>query len=839
MPQGMDLHCHLVARGSRMELFKRVARAQPGEWVVRICENRAEVPVEVLPKRGLPIAKNCQDYPLEDLSVSWKESEWQRFFVYRGELRGSAISKESSYEAWSEFTKRGFNSVRKLLGQRNVMKDIFLPLVMEELVEQKVMGVELRLNPFNQLWSHDSAILEDASGKEYIGLVVEAAKRKGIECNIILSFNRRPGSTMPANYLQLVQDLLQSHGEHIKGFDFVGHEDSGTSLRDFGPIVDELKALGLEPILHAGESNQYQNSRAKDNIMAAVEMGAFRMGHCLAGAHDPDARAAMKGVWRELCPVSNLVLQYCPEDQRTACVNAEDVDLDRTVIGTDDPAVTDTTISTDFALFSLIRNLTLEQILKLQANSIQGSCCTEDKKEELLRLRKERVQTWLASWCPPSRAASYESWSNPIPAPSKLSIGGWVRNLLSDDSERRIARFRAIERKWPRTLGSQGEQTYDISLGLYRDIEWELFCAEWDGDLDGFEQGLATLQTCLQGDDSWKPWQKWAEILQAWFLEVSGSYSKALEKLHAVNHPAGHEGEMVEEMRIRLLDQLPPKLTIDDAVHGIAQNLLRQLLQGNVAQEIRGHAWDNMGDYFNHIWMYNAFGYVEKLLDILRDYQAVTGSEDQAPCWIMWFYSLASRHYTNYTSYSRRGRCGMNMELLAYIASLKEKLAYEEVAGKCENLVLPLYNYTNYTLLFSPGPLVEVPLALRDLPRTMSDIGLDLIAAKLLLTNFQVLSARQLGPDQWLVWINFHRRGCSRRLHGGPRLHISVPTQKLPKLASVWQDHCKAASSYLQGDVEKARLNQLDVEKALQGFKTHGAHFFHLHQRSIHLSKKL
>ena len=104
--------------------------------------------------------------------------------------------------------------------------------------------------------------------------------------------------------------------ELVAGYDFVGHEDAGRSLRDLTPELFWLKSMcaseeaELPLFLHAGETLGDGDS-VDENVFDAVMLGTRRLGHGFSLYKHPVLVELVKEkrILVESCPVSNEVLR--------------------------------------------------------------------------------------------------------------------------------------------------------------------------------------------------------------------------------------------------------------------------------------------------------------------------------------------------------------------------------------------------------------------------------------------------------------------------------------------------------------------------------------------------
>jgi len=262
-------------------------------------------------------------------------------------------------------------------------------------------------------------------------------------------------------------------------------------------------------------------------------------------------------------------------------------------------------------------------------------------------------------------------------------MGGWLAAGLRATAAR--ARLRHIGWKWPKSLSAA---SYPRAHGLLRDLEHELFLAEWNGDAAAFRQGVKVLEGCLGTDATWEPWRPWLEDIEVWQLEVSDGCAAAFGK-HARMHP-NISGEL-DALRLRLCSLEDPQFFYDRSVHDMAIGIADDLISEGTNEADRGAAWDTLGDYLNYMWMNRSPKSAEHEKAAIDKLRTIPGCHlrplSDPLIWIQYLYTKAFEAYRDLgLQYSNR-RVGRDLEVLAHAAGLKASIAYE--AGGRRYFMLP------------------------------------------------------------------------------------------------------------------------------------------------------
>jgi len=196
-----------------------------------------------------------------------------------------------------------FRELSKLYDEREfICQDprIFRALLREIASQYQEMGVqyaELSLSPIT------NAKLLAIAHEELPTIEAET----GVRIRFLAGLRR---TESPENLQQLVDivKVVASQSPYVVGVDFMGHEVNST--RAFSSALKSIASFRKEQRpdfqirVHAGE-----NARYAENVIAAIELGATRIGHGLRGVDDRVfQKAKEKGVIMELNLSSNATL---------------------------------------------------------------------------------------------------------------------------------------------------------------------------------------------------------------------------------------------------------------------------------------------------------------------------------------------------------------------------------------------------------------------------------------------------------------------------------------------------------------------------------------------------
>ena len=187
------------------------------------------------------------------------------------------------------------------------------------------------------------------------------------------------------NIASQITDIAVAHQSNgIVGLDLAGDE-VGYPARRFADVFQRARREGLGVTVHAGEAG------GADNVREAIELlGAQRIGHGVRSIENSDVVHLVRGrgVTLEVCPTSNLqtAVVRCFYQHPLSDLLALNL---RVTINTDDPSVSDTTLTDEYMAAMLAMGVTLEQIKLTILTGIAGSFQPPDERKELAQWFRE------------------------------------------------------------------------------------------------------------------------------------------------------------------------------------------------------------------------------------------------------------------------------------------------------------------------------------------------------------------------------------------------------------------------------------------------------------------
>jgi adenosine deaminase len=239
--------------------------------------------------------------------------------------------------------------------------------------------VELRFSPVFMSQGHD---LDPAGVVEAVCDGITAGQRDfGVRANPIGILSRTYGSEAAWNELR----ALLTQRDRIVGLDLAGDEANfpGDLFVDHFRQASEA---GWQITVHAGES------AGPESIWQALrDLGAQRIGHCVAATHDPALleylRQQRTGVECNL--TSNVQTSVVPDYPSHPVSIFLQHDLLAT-LNTDDPGISHIDLAYEYNIAAPAAGLTPQQIEQLQRNALEVAFLSQEEKAQLLNHSRQR-----------------------------------------------------------------------------------------------------------------------------------------------------------------------------------------------------------------------------------------------------------------------------------------------------------------------------------------------------------------------------------------------------------------------------------------------------------------
>lgn len=254
--------------------------------------------------------------------------------------------------------------------------------VVEDAAADNIKYLELRFTP------KALSKLRNFSFAEVIQWVCqavdEAQKANNIQVRLIVSLNRHES---PREGELIIRTALDYCVQGVVGLDLAGQE-SGYPASPFIEMFAEAHRAGLEITIHAGEWSGPRNIR--DAIQG---FGAMRIGHGVRIIEDSSVTQLARdlGTALEVCLTSNVHsgVVYGIEQHPLRDMNYLGL---RTTLNTDDPAVSNITLTQEFRLAMDTFGMSLDDIKRTIITSAQSAFLPPDERAKLVAYFTEALK---------------------------------------------------------------------------------------------------------------------------------------------------------------------------------------------------------------------------------------------------------------------------------------------------------------------------------------------------------------------------------------------------------------------------------------------------------------
>jgi adenosine deaminase len=204
----------------------------------------------------------------------------------------------------------------------------------------------------------------------------EGQTGRDIKVRLIISMNRHESVAEGERALRVA---LDHRDKGIVGLDLAGQE-SGYPANPFYKLFADAKQAGLGITVHAGEWFGPRNIKDAISIM-----GANRIGHGVRVVEDSKVAqlARETGTVFEVCPTSNMHSGVFPAAKYHPLRDMIDLGI-KTTINTDDPAISNITLTDELALSLGALGLTLDNVKRTIMDAAKSAFLPPDEKATLV-----------------------------------------------------------------------------------------------------------------------------------------------------------------------------------------------------------------------------------------------------------------------------------------------------------------------------------------------------------------------------------------------------------------------------------------------------------------------
>jgi adenosine deaminase len=240
--------------------------------------------------------------------------------------------------------------------------------------------LELRFNPLAQARVQGFSL--DEVTRWVCGAVARAQGEHDIRVGLIVQIPR--DEEMDTAW-EIAGIAAAHRDDGIVGLDLAGDEVRYPAGA-FAEVFRWARGEGLQVTVHAGEAS------GAHSVWEAIELlGAQRIGHGIRAIEDSHVVHLVREreVTLEICPTSNLQTGAVRRFAQHPLADLLALDL-RVTINTDDPSISDTTLTDEYVVTMLAMGMSLARIKRAIVTAAEGAFLPPEEKEQLAAwFRKE------------------------------------------------------------------------------------------------------------------------------------------------------------------------------------------------------------------------------------------------------------------------------------------------------------------------------------------------------------------------------------------------------------------------------------------------------------------
>ncbi|MBN1565947.1 MAG: adenosine deaminase [Anaerolineae bacterium] len=282
------------------------------------------------------------------------------------------VQVTSEDEANSAVFLGKFDMLRKFYCSMDIIRRITREAI-EDAAHDNVRYMELRFTP-HALAEQTKLCYEDVIAG-VAEVVAQAQEDCGVRTRLIISVNRHESVTIAEKVLDAT---LEVNNSEIVALDLAGQE-ANHAAAPFRDVFLRAKDHGLFLTVHAGEWD------GAANVREAIEvLEADRIGHGVRAVEDSEVvqLVRQRRITLEVCPTSNMQSGVAARLEQHPLIDLNFLRVP-TTINTDDPSLSNITLTDELVLCHMGLGLPLGRIKSCVMNAVRAAFLPEDERNEL------------------------------------------------------------------------------------------------------------------------------------------------------------------------------------------------------------------------------------------------------------------------------------------------------------------------------------------------------------------------------------------------------------------------------------------------------------------------
>jgi adenosine deaminase len=272
-----------------------------------------------------------------------------------------------------------FRLLRRFYRSREALERIAAEVVADAAADN-IRYLELRFNPI-ALSRAQGFPLQDVV--EWItSAISQAQQTHPTTVRLILQIGR---DEIPRVAEEILELALAYRTRGIVGLDLAGDEINYPAYR-LSHIYQRARQEGLGVTIHAGEVGGAMNARE-----AVLRFRAQRIGHGIHALENSEVVRLLleRNIVLEVCPTSNLQTGAVRSLSHHPLPDMLALGL-RATLNTDDPSISDTTLTDEYLVAIMAMGLELDQIRAMVFNALDAAFLSKEEREPL----REQFAVW-------------------------------------------------------------------------------------------------------------------------------------------------------------------------------------------------------------------------------------------------------------------------------------------------------------------------------------------------------------------------------------------------------------------------------------------------------------
>lgn len=273
-----------------------------------------------------------------------------------------------------------FEFLRRFYPTREAVEQVAHEAV-DDAANDNVKYLELRFNPVALARAQGFSL--EAVTEWVCEAVVAAQRQRDIEANLIVQIGRDEDVRTAWDLVHLA---LSYRNRGVVGLDLAGDETSYPAS-PFAEAFRYARKEGLHVTVHAGEAGGPQNVEE-----AVQKLEAERVGHGVRSIEDSNVLRLLRerNVTLEICPTSNIQTGIVERLWHHPLPDLLALNIPVS-INTDDPSVSDTTLTDEYRIAMSAMRVSLDQIKRSIVTAAEASFQRADARQRLASWFREAL----------------------------------------------------------------------------------------------------------------------------------------------------------------------------------------------------------------------------------------------------------------------------------------------------------------------------------------------------------------------------------------------------------------------------------------------------------------